>query len=228
VSDAAPTIEPLGDSALLLRWPERIDAQINDRVHAIVAKIHSLRPAGLRDLVPAYASLALCFDPHAFAPEADPHAQIERWLRQCLADLSPSQRSQTQRCIEIPVHYGGEAGPDLDAVADAAGCDRERVIALHSGGNYRVAMLGFAPGFPYLSGLDPRLEMPRLAQPRLRVAAGSVAIGGAQTGIYPHEGPGGWRIIGRTDCVLFDPHRDPPSLLAPGDEVRFVALAAPR
>ena len=123
---------------------------------------------------------------------------------------------------EIGVRYGGEDGPDLAAVAEYAGLSPRQVVERHAAGEYRVAMLGFAPGFPYLLGLDPRIAMPRLSTPRQRVEAGSVGIGGTQAGIYPRSGPGGWRIIGRTDAVLFDPARDPPSLLAPGDRVRFV------
>ena len=120
------------------------------------------------------------------------------------------------------MRYGGEHGPDLDALAEHAGLSPREAVELHATAEYRVAMLGFAPGFPYLLGLDPRLAMPRLATPRQRVEAGSVGIGGAQAGIYPRPGPGGWRIIGRTDALLFDPARESPSLLAPGDRLRFV------
>ena len=130
------------------------------------------------------------------------------------------------RVVEVPVCYGGEFGCDLDAVASHAGIDAACAIARHCAGEYRVAMLGFAPGFPYLLGLDPTLHMPRRAQPRLRVPPGSVAIGGAQTGIYPRELPGGWHLIGRTPVSLFDVEARPPSLLAPGDRVRFRAIDA--
>jgi KipI family sensor histidine kinase inhibitor len=130
------------------------------------------------------------------------------------------------RLVEIPVCYGGDFGPDLDALADHARLGAEEVVERHAGAMYTVAMLGFAPGFPYLFGLDPALHMPRRASPRTRVPAGSVAIGGAQTGIYPSELPGGWQLIGRTPLVLFDADRDPPSLLMPGDRVRFVAIDA--
>jgi KipI family sensor histidine kinase inhibitor len=128
--------------------------------------------------------------------------------------------------VEIPVCYGGECGPDIAAVAEHAGLLRDAVIARHTAAEYTVAMLGFAPGFPYLLGLDPSLQMPRRATPRTRVPAGSVAIGGAQTGIYPRELPGGWHLIGRTPLVLFDPQRELPCLLAPGDRVRFHAIEA--
>ncbi|MDE2055050.1 MAG: 5-oxoprolinase subunit PxpB, partial [Xanthomonadaceae bacterium] len=128
--------------------------------------------------------------------------------------------------VEIPLCYGGEYGPDLDAVAVHARLPRGDVIARHTATEYAVAMLGFAPGFPYLLGLDPALQVPRRTTPRTRVPAGSVAIGGAQTGIYPRELPGGWHLIGRTPLALFDPAREPPCLLAPGDRVRFRAIEA--
>ena len=130
--------------------------------------------------------------------------------------------------VEIPVCYGGEYGPDLLDVAHLSGLDAAQVGARHAAVEYRVAMLGFAPGFPYLLGLDPSLHAPRRATPRTRVPAGSVAIGGAQTGMYPCELPGGWQLIGRTPLALFDAQRDPPCLLAPGDRVRFCAIDASR
>jgi KipI family sensor histidine kinase inhibitor len=124
------------------------------------------------------------------------------------------------------VCYGGEFGPDLGAVATHAGVDEQAVIDAHANGDYRVAMLGFMPGFPYLLGLDKALHTPRRESPRTRVPAGSVAIGGAQTGIYPRELPGGWQLIGRTPLVLFDPTREQPALLQPGQRVRFRAIEA--
>lgn len=128
------------------------------------------------------------------------------------------------RCIEIPVTYGGEHGPDLGAVAAQCGISPERLIALHSSALYRVYCLGFQPGFAYLGGLDPALEIPRRDTPRLSVPAGSVAIGGSQTAVYPSSSPGGWHIIGHTETCLFDPHSDQASLLRPGDSVRFVIM----
>ena len=137
---------------------------------------------------------------------------------------APVSPTVDARRIDIPVRYGGDDGPDLEAVARHACLDPEEVVRRHTGATYRVAMLGFAPGFPYLLGLDPALELPRRSEPRLRVPAGSVAIGGAQTGIYPRELPGGWHLIGCTPLHLFEPEREPPCLLAPGDEVRFRPL----
>ena len=218
-----PRATRLGEDALLLRLGDGIDAETNARVHALAARIEAQRPGWLRDLVPAYASLALFVD--AGASGDDALARAEAWLASLPFD-APAEARADGELHEIGVRYGGEHGPDLDAVAEHAGLHPREVIERHAASEYRVAMLGFAPGFPYLLGLDPRLAMPRLATPRQRVEAGSVGIGGAQAGIYPRPGPGGWRIIGRTDAVLFDPARAAPSLLMPGDRLRFVPAGA--
>jgi KipI family sensor histidine kinase inhibitor len=240
---SAPTIEPLGEAALLLRFSDRIDPGSNRRVHALAACLRAHRPEWLRDIVPAYASLALHLDLAAFDRAAldhvamdqvamdqagpdrdtDPLAFAEAWVLQAMENTDAVEAPASTRTIDIPVRYGGADGPDLAALAQHAGLTIAQTVARHCAIEYTVAMLGFAPGFPYLLGLDPALRMPRLATPRTRVPAGSVAIGGAQTGIYPREGPGGWRIIGHTALPLFDALRDPPSLLMPGDRVRFVA-----
>jgi inhibitor of KinA len=216
-------IEPLGDDALLLRLGERIDVELNRRVLVVAARIESQRPPWLRDCVPAYASLALFVDTAAFPADRDPLAEAEAWLRSILAATKVGATLQLPpRTIEIPVRYGGQDGPDLDALALELGIPAREVIARHRAPLYQVAMLGFAPGFPYLLGLDPILDAPRLATPRHAVPAGSVGIGGSQTGIYPRASPGGWRLIGRTSLSLFDAGRDPPALLQAGDNVRFV------
>jgi KipI family sensor histidine kinase inhibitor len=216
-----PVLEALGDAALLLRWDDRIDAGVVARVQAVASALRAAAPAGVVDVVPAYASVAVFVDPMALGADASLMAKVEAWCRHTAAagDAMPIPAG---RLVEIPVHYGGEEGPDLAAVAAATRLAPGAVIARHAAPEYRVAMLGFAPGFPYLVGLDPTLATPRHAQPRVRVAAGSVGIGGAQTGIYPRASPGGWQIIGRTTSVLFDPARAAPSLLQPGDRVRFV------
>lgn len=233
-------IEPLSEDALLLRFGTGIDAATSARVHA-AARI--LRDAGLRgviDIAPAYASLLVRFDPLAWPGpgEGDPaHPMLAEQLRTCLqaththSGVAPGNAHEPPpaagvRAIDIPVCYGGDHGTDLDAVAERAGLSRDEVVARHVAGDYTVAMLGFAPGFPYLLGLDPALHVPRHASPRTRVPAGSIAIGGAQTGIYPRELPGGWNLIGRTPLALFDPARERPCLLAPGDRVRFHPIDA--
>ncbi|NUS39689.1 MAG: 5-oxoprolinase subunit PxpB [Lysobacter sp.] len=216
----------LGDAALLLALDERIDAATNARVHAAARRIAADRPTWVLDVVPAYASVAVFIDADAFPTTGDPLAEAERHLRPLLARADDADMEDA-RIVEIPVRYGGDEGPDLERVAAQTGLSTGDVLRRHAAGEYTVAMLGFAPGFPYLLGLDPVLATPRLATPRTRVPAGSVAIGGAQTGLYPRPGPGGWNLIGRTDAVLFDPAREPPALLAPGDRVRFLVERAP-
>jgi len=214
----------LGDAALLLELDARIDAATSARVHALAQAISARRLTWVRDVVPAYSSLAVFVDSDAFPDGDDPLADAERRLDALLHDTNVDAIAANAPCIEIPVRYGGEHGPDLQRVAHHAGLSPDEVIARNAATEYTVAMLGFAPGFPYLLGLDPQLATPRLATPRTRVPAGSVAIGGAQTGLYPRSSPGGWNLIGRTARTLFDAQRDPPALLAPGDRVRFVPM----
>ena len=215
-------IETLAEDALLLRFGEAIELAVNARVHAAAKRLQE-QLTGI-ECVPAYASLMLRFDPTQWY-EAGSEAPYQRLLASVMRALSElSGTSESVREVEIPVLYGGEAGPDLAAVAAHTGLSFDAVIARHSAAIYRVAMLGFAPGFPYLLGLDPALAVPRRGDPRISVPAGSVAIGGSQTGIYPQALPGGWQLIGRTPRVLFDLHESSPSLLQPGDRVRFRAI----
>jgi KipI family sensor histidine kinase inhibitor len=212
-------LESLADDALLIHLGAVADAATNARVHALAARIRAQAPAWLRDLVPAYTSLGVFFDAEAIAADA-----AHDWLRAQCGIARETAVAQAARLVEIPVCYGGACGEDLDAAATELGISGSELIARHSATIYTVAMLGFAPGFPYLIGLDPALALPRHATPRTRVPAGSVAIGGAQTGIYPRESPGGWRLLGRTPLRLFDAYRDPPSLLSAGDRVRFESI----
>lgn len=218
-------IEPLGDCALLLRFGEGLDAVANERVHAALHTLHAAGLPGVVDLVPAYATLALHYRPEVWTDSNGrvPWRNIAAAVR-VIFRTPPIPAPRDDAIIEIPVCYGGAFGADLEALAAHAKLDAETIVARHAAATYRVAMIGFAPGFPYLFGLDPALHMPRRPSPRTRVPAGSVAIGGAQTGIYPTELPGGWQLIGRTPLVLFDAGREPPILLAAGDRVRFVAI----
>jgi KipI family sensor histidine kinase inhibitor len=167
----------------------------------------------LDDMIPADDSLLLVLRPGA---------RVSAQLWAALAAPLPGALAAMGRCHEIAVEYGGVAGPDLAALAERAGMDRVTYISSHAAVEYTVAFLGFQPGFPYLRGLPEVLRAPRRATPRVRVGVGSVAIGGAYCGIYPAAGPGGWQVIGRTATVLFDPAREVPALLMPGDRVRFV------
>lgn len=214
------TLEAISEDALLLRFGDRIDAAINARVHAAARTLRTAALPGVVDIAPAFASLLVRFEVVSATTSLD--AAIRDAIGQETAAVQTAP--DTISVIEIPVCYGREYGPDLEAVATHAGLSPETVIARHVAGEYTVAMLGFAPGFPYLLGLHPGLTLPRRATPRTRVPAGSVAIGGAQTGIYPRELPGGWHLVGRTPQALFAPTRHPPALLAPGDRVRFRAI----
>ena len=213
-------IETLAEDAWLLRFGNDIDVEINARVHGAAAQIG----AALSDIecVPSYASLLLRFDPRHWTDTqgrfAGHHLRdaIDSALRGAAVSETPMKE------VVIPVWYG--AGEDLGDVAAHAGLSAVEVIARHTAVTYRVAMIGFAPGFPYLLGLDPTLAMPRRPTPRASVPAGSVAIGGQQTGVYPQALPGGWQLIGRTPVQLFDVSAEPPSLLKPGDRVRFRAI----
>lgn len=216
-----PELQPLADDALLLRLGNEIDPAINSEIMLLAARIRAAKFPWLRDLVPAYASLAVFFDCSAFGRDA--HAQIGAMLIEAWSASSDAEAAITGGLHEIPVYYGGQSGPDLDDCARELGLTHEEIIARHSTPEYRVAMIGFAPGFPYLLGLHPSLAVARLATPRTHVPAGSVAIGAAQTGVYPRDSAGGWRLIGRTPLSLFDARRQPPALLQAGDRVRFVA-----
>lgn len=182
---------------------------------ALYDTLESGRFPELEDIIPADDSLLLVFCRGQIPSDA---------LRAALAGAAGAARRGTARLHELRVEYGGAAGPDLAALAARAGLHVDDYVNSHAAAEYCVAFLGFQPGFPYLRGLRPALQAPRRATPRTRVPAGSVAVGGAYTGIYPAAGPGGWQLVGRTDASLFDPVREPPCLLLPGDRVRFVPL----
>ncbi len=215
---AQPRLLPAGDSAILLELADEINDEINDRVHALARFLRDQKHSAIVDLVPAYSSLLV-----NYAPRHASFAEISALIETALASpqvLHPPE----SRLIEIPTVYGGEFGPDLDFVAQLHHIDPADVIRRHASVVYRVFLIGFAPGFAYLGSVPEQIAAPRLETPRTRVPAGSVGIAGRQTGIYPVESPGGWRIIGRTALTLFDPANDPPTLLRPGDRVRFVPI----
>jgi KipI family sensor histidine kinase inhibitor len=214
-----PRVIPFGDAAILLELGDQIDLELNRRVHALAKVVRDDGAWGTP--VPAYASLLVPYDP----AEIGVDEAVERLSS--LLDLvanAPNMGAEVEpdsEPIEVPVRYGGEAGPDLDEVALAHGLRPEDVVALHSGPTYTAYMLGFAPGFAYLGSLPPELATPRRATPRESVPPGSVGIAGQQTAIYPMATPGGWQLIGRTDLKVWDPRAEPPSLLQPGRRVRF-------
>lgn len=206
-------IEPLGDSAILVRLGNEIDSSVTRQVHAHVAKVRAAAVNGIVDVVPAYASFAVHYDPRAVEI-----TEVVQHLRLITSNPPTAHRNTDPRVVRIPVRYDGE---DLPRVSDAVGLPVEDVIARHVAVEYFVYMLGFAPGFAYMGDLDAALHLPRRRSPRTRVPRGAVAVAGAQTAVYPHETPGGWHLIGSTDMSMFDAHRDPPASLRAGDRVRF-------
>lgn len=227
---AAPArIEPLGEGALLVTLGPEVDLAVNARVHRLAAAMRDVRVPGADGLVvplghpvPGYASLLVPFDPLAVGEDA-----VRAAIEEALASTTPGSPTHPFVAVDasvlvtIQVRYGGTDGPDLSEVAQRAGLSEDEVIRRHAGTEYRVFCVGFVPGFSYLGVLPPELQLPRRATPRLRVPAGSVAIAGRQTGVYPAETPGGWHLIGRTDARAWDPARDRPALLEPGMRVRF-------
>ncbi|MGQ0603765.1 MAG: 5-oxoprolinase subunit PxpB [Anaerolineales bacterium] len=211
------TLVPSGDSALLVQLGAVIDPALNRRVHALAERLRGASEAciGLREIVPGYSTLLVHYDPAEtqFAGVRDFVAAIARENAETVDDAA--------RRVEIPVQYDG---PDLEFVAEHNHLSIDEVIAIHTASAYRVYMMGFTPGFAYLGEVDARIATPRLETPRVRVSAGSVGIAARQTGIYPIESPGGWRILGHTPLKMFDLNRESPFLLAPGDGVKFVRV----
>ena len=207
-----------GDAALLVELAARIDPAVSSRAVALARAVKSRCAASVRDVVVGYCSVTVYFDPlHVDA------TALEAELRR--AAMAPPDRAiEEGALIDVDVCYGGEFGPDLADVAAFAKATEEEVIALHSATTYRVYVVGFVPGFPYMASVHPRLALPRRATPRTRVPAGSVAIAAGQTGIYPLETPGGWHLIGRTGVRPYDDARAEPFLFKPGDRVRFHAV----
>ena len=209
-------IRQCGDSMLLVELESAIDPVINERAILLAARIQQRGARGVRDVAPGYATLGVHFDPL----QTDLGA-LERAIEDECAGLEALDAIAERAAIEIPVRY---TGPDLEAVANFAGCSTAEVVARHSQRTYRVYMLGFVPGFAYMGRVDPSIAAPRHRVPRERVPAGAVGIAGLQTGVYPVESPGGWQLIGHTSTVMFAADRDRPSLLSPGDLVRFVPM----
>ncbi|HKR09379.1 MAG TPA: 5-oxoprolinase subunit PxpB [Gemmatimonadaceae bacterium] len=211
-----PRVHPLGDAGFTIELGQQRSAELLSRIHSAAAQIARAEIDSVQDVVPAYLGLTVFYD-----PLRNSFAQISTQVLDVLAKRSDSQRPESVTHHIIPVRYDGM---DLNAVASACGITAADVISLHSGRTYTVDLLGFVPGWAYLSELDPRLQIERRPQPRPRVAAGSVAIAATQTGIYPLDTPGGWHIIGKTDTVMFDAQRDPPTLLKAGDTVQFESV----
>lgn len=235
----AADITPLGDSAVVVKLGEKPDRKTHGKVRMVTEYLSAHPFDGMIELIPAYTTVTVVYDPYrvwmaengavnsadqANAADAKgaayPHDRVAAWIKERLAAIGEREPPEP-KVVEIPVCYGGEFGPDLETVARISGMTADEVIAIHSGADYLVHMLGFAPGFAYLGGMDPRIAAPRKATPRLSIPPGSVGIAGEQTGIYPIETPGGWQLIGRSPVRLFRPEQDPPVLLEAGNLVRF-------
>jgi len=216
-----PRVSRLGEETWLVEYEPVLDVAINAHVHRLAQAITGLHREGIRDVVPGMASLAVHVDADR-VEDREVAELLDRMIEQTSTEVTPGVLH------ELPVCYEPPFALDIEEVARRCGCSVSDIIELHSAGDYHVFMIGFLPGFPYLGVLDSRLRLPRRDVPRSLVPRGSVAIAGAQTGIYPSDSPGGWHVIGRTPAPLFDATATPPGLLSPGDHVRFVPVPASR
>lgn len=214
-----PTISPVGDCAISIDFGQVIDPKINRHIRQTIERIQALQLDGIIELVPTYCALLVQYDAMLYS-YADMCNIIEPTFSESVIDGD----NEMVTVIEIPTVYGGEFGPDLGFVASHNNLSEEEVIAIHSGTDYLVYMLGFIPGFTYLGGMDPRIATPRLSSPRTLIPAGSVGIAGEQTGTYPSDSPGGWQIIGRTPVTMYDMSKEKAALLSAGDYVRYVPI----
>jgi KipI family sensor histidine kinase inhibitor len=216
-------LSPLGDGAVYAEFGDTLDLELNRSLQALAAALRARSLPWIRDVVPALCGIALHFDP--FHPEL-PDSILEscrELLEECFK--SASKFEDSGRTVEVPVCYDPEFGLDLADVSEKTSIRIDDIVRRHVKAEHWVLMVGFSPGQPYIGGLDPKLSVPRRATPRVRMPTGSVAIANAQTSVYPFDTPGGWNIIGRTPLTVFDPARDPASLFAPGDRVRFIAVS---
>ena len=213
-----PTFLSAGDQALLVEMGDTINDETNTRIHNLTLKLEKLNLPGVISILPTYTSLLISYDP-MIQSISNLQSKIEKFQ-----DGLTDHHINNHRILNIPTLYGNEYGPDLEFVASHAGISVDEVVNIHSGTKYRVHMMGFTPGFPYLGGLSEQLNTPRLDTPRIEIPAGSVGIADNQTGFYPISSPGGWRLIGRTPLEMFDPEIEPPSILAVGDYVQFTPI----
>ena len=208
-----------GDSAINLEFAKTISPQTSGMIRVAAQTLTDDPIPGVTELVPTFCSLMVTYDPCVIG-----YDELCQRVQGKLRNLAAAEAG-VKRIVVIPVCYGGEFGPDLPTVAHHAGMSEQDVVSLHCAHDYLIDMLGFLPGFAYLGGLDPRLHTPRLAEPRTEIPAGSVGIGGAQTGIYPLPSPGGWQIIGRSPLRPYDAEREPAFLYAAGDSIEFEAIS---
>lgn len=206
---------PAGDRALVAEFGNTIDPEINSRVHSLAGQITRQRIPGVTELVPTFRSLLIHYDPAVIS-----YRTLCETVRN-LEKTAGKTADTAKRVLHIPCCYGSHFGPDLADMEKLTGLGREEIIAIHSSVDYKIYMLGFLPGFVYLGGLDKRIEAPRLSTPRVKIPKGSVGIGGSQTGVYPLDSPGGWRLIGSTPVEFYSADREEPVLCRAGDYIRF-------
>jgi len=207
---------PAGDCALIAEFGNRIDEDINSKVHALARWISERKIPGVIETVPTFRSLMVIYDPWRIS-----YRRLTGILKKCSFESRDTQNTQKE-IIEVPCWY---SGPDMDDMEKLTGLSREEIISIHSGTDYKIYMMGFLPGFVYLGGLDERIHAPRLSTPRTRIEPGSVGIGGSQTGVYPVASPGGWRILGYTPLKFYDPEKENPILCRAGQYIRFVPIS---
>ena len=217
-------IHPLGDCAAYVEFSEALDLDVNAAVQRLAAIVHGRALPWIRDVVPALGGLALHFDPDHPDMLGQSLQVTANLVSDCLREVDP-RGEQAVRTVEVPVCYEAEFAPDIEEVAKKTRLSVEEVAQMHAAGDYRVLMIGFAPGHAYMGGLDRKLAVPRRAAPRAVVPAGAVAIANDQTVVYPYAISGGWNVIGRTPLAVFDALREEPSLFASGDRVRFRAIS---
>jgi KipI family sensor histidine kinase inhibitor len=214
-----PTISPVGDCAISIDFGQVIDPKINRHIRQTIERIQELKLDGITELVPTYCALLIQYDAMLYS-----YSDICNLMEPLLEPSATDDANELVTVVEIPTVYGGEFGPDLGFVASHNNLSEDEVVAIHSGTDYLVYMLGFIPGFTYLGGMDPRIATPRLSSPRTLIPAGSVGIAGEQTGTYPSDSPGGWQIIGRTPVTMYDMSKEQAALLSAGDYVRYVPI----
>ncbi|MBR92069.1 MAG: allophanate hydrolase [Dehalococcoidia bacterium] len=211
-----PKISHLGDSSIVVRFSDKINSEDNDKVYSFYKLIKEKNYSFVNDVIPTYNSVAI-----EYLQSEKTFFEIKELVKSLTDELSEIKFDYEKKIIDIPVKYGGKYGPDINFVADYCKISREKLIELHTGVDYRVYMIGFSPGFPYLGGMNYKLVCPRVKKPRINVPAGSVGIAEQQTGIYPIDSPGGWQIIGKTFLNLFDLSNKNPSYISPGNIIRF-------
>ncbi|MFS0750634.1 5-oxoprolinase subunit PxpB [Oceanobacillus sp. 1P07AA] len=211
-------VQPYGDRGVRIQFGESIQKVVNDQIRDFCTVLEKSRIEGVLEWIPTYTAVTIWYDPFEIVYDSLEEKIFNVKEKMHNGEISPA------RVVHIPVYYGGKKGPDLDDVAQYHKITTEELVSLHSSSDYLIYMMGFIPGFPYLGGLPEQIATPRLEKPRRSIPAGSVGIAGEQTGIYPLESPGGWRIIGQTPISLYNPENEHPILLKAGDYIRFIPV----